>query len=165
MEKPKTDPQPWKITVHNKFTDPGNPDCIYQVTGPDLAGQDTTVGALQKLPLLPPYTPRRPHPMGSLSAMNSLHRVLETHGNEIRQEYLEQIPPTAAAPATGTPRTPWNPRSTSDSMTTPTRYPTPRTNLKGVNSGHRFRYNYPSTTRHHIEPTELHQGTKRCQTI
>ena len=46
MEKPKTDPQPWKITVHNKFTDPGNPDCIYQVTGPDLAGQDTTEGIL-----------------------------------------------------------------------------------------------------------------------
>lgn len=31
--------------------------------------------------------------MGSLSAMNSINRVLEKHGAEIEAEYLEQVPP------------------------------------------------------------------------
>lgn len=30
--------------------------------------------------------------MGSISAMNSIDRVLEKHGEEIRQEYEEQVP-------------------------------------------------------------------------
>ena len=46
MEKPKPDPQQWKVTIHNRSTDPDNPDYVYQVTGPDLANQDTTEGIL-----------------------------------------------------------------------------------------------------------------------
>ena len=31
--------------------------------------------------------------MGSISAMNSIDRVLEKHGEEIRKTYEEQVPP------------------------------------------------------------------------
>lgn len=32
--------------------------------------------------------------MGSLSAMSSLNRVLENHGDEIRNELMETVPPS-----------------------------------------------------------------------
>ena len=39
--------------------------------------------------------------MGSLSAMNSINRVMEAHAEEIRQEYEDLVPDSCRAAVTG----------------------------------------------------------------